>query len=230
MVIALQRALVRPVALLRLTADRESYREYMRLRESPGATGREVELRIGRLAGRPVWVREGTGDVDRVWDVFIESPHLPPAKIQRRGLPLVWDVGAGTGMAAAEMALRWPEARVVAIVDDPADAALARRTVEPWDDRAEVVEAPLTPESLGALDGPPAYVWIDAGDAARELLTRDTNWAAEVGAIKVRVAGDYPAEQCAADLERLGFKATCDESVVLGVRSRPADSSLAGAV
>src|SRR5829696_478101 len=144
---------------------------------------------------------------------------MPRLKIQRRGLPLAWAVGARTGMAAAEMSLRWPEARVVAVVDDPADAALARRNVEPWDDRAEVVEAPLAPESLNALDGPPAYVWIDAGDAARDLLTRDTNWAAKVGAIKVRVAGDYPAEQCAAELERLGFKARCDESVVLGVRS-----------
>jgi hypothetical protein len=219
-VISLQWALVRPVALLRITADRESYREYMRLRESPhpGATGREVELRIGRLAGRPVWVREGTGDVDRVWDVFIDSPHLPPAKIQRRGLPLVWDVGARTGMASAEMALRWPEARVVAVVDDPADAALARRNVQPWDDRAEVVEAALTPESLNALEGPPAYVWIDAGGAARELITRDTGWADGLAAVKVRLAGDYTAEQCAADVERLGFTAKSAGDVVLGVR------------
>ena len=220
MVIALQRALVRPVALLRLTADRSSYREYMRLRESPdpGAAGREVELRIGGLAGRPVWVREGTGDADRLWDVFIESPHLPPARIQRRGLPLVWDVGARTGIATAEMALRWPEARVVAVVADPADAALARRNVEPWDDRAEVVGAPLTPESLNALDGAPAYVWIDAGGAARELLTRDTGWAGGLGAIKVRVAGDYTAGQCAADLKRLGFKAKRAADTVLGTR------------
>lgn len=66
---SLQRALVRPVALLRLTADRESYREYLRLREARETGGREVELRIGPLAGRPVWVREGTGDVDfEPWD------------------------------------------------------------------------------------------------------------------------------------------------------------------
>jgi hypothetical protein len=121
-------------------------------------------------------------------------------------------------VASAEMALRWPEARVVAVVDDPADAALARRNVEPWDDRAEVVEAPLTPESLNGLDGPPAYVWIDAGGAARELLICDTGWADGVAAIKVRVAGDYTAEQCAADLGRLGLKARSAGDVVLGVR------------
>jgi SAM-dependent methyltransferase len=223
---SLQRALVRPVALLRLTGDRESYREYLRLREAPGDSGREVELRIGRLAGRPVWVREGTGDVDKLWEVFIDSHHLPPAKVQRRGMHLVWDLGAGLGLATAEMALRWPEARVVGVERDPAKVALAKRNIEPWDDRAEVAEGEVAGEFLNGLlertgGGPVAYVKLDVGGGERELLTESTEWAAEVGCIKVYVSGGYTIDECAADLRKLGFEAGPDkrhDSAVLGTR------------
>ena len=226
MVGSLQRALVRPVALLRLTNDRESYREYLRMREAPGERGREVELRIGRLAGRPVWVRDGTRDVDKLWEVFIDSHHLPPAKVQRGGMHLVWDIGAGLGLASAEMALRWPEARVVGVERDPEKAALAKRNIEPWDDRASIVEAEPGGEFLNGLlertgGGPVAYVKLDVGEAARELLTESTEWAAQVGCIKVYVAGGYTKVECAADLRGLGFEAGPDkrhDGAVLGTR------------
>ena len=213
---------MRPVALLRLTADRESYREYLRLRESPGDSNREVELRIGRLAGRPVWVREGTDDVDKLWETFIDSHHLPPAKVQRRGMHRVWDLGAGLGLATAEMALRWPEARVVGVERDPAKAALATRNIEPWNDRAEVRQAEVNADFLNGLgDEPVAYVRMNLDGAERALLNDDTDWAAGVRCIKVYVHGGYSREECAADLERLGFRAGPDrrhERAVLGVR------------
>jgi FkbM family methyltransferase len=146
---ALKRALVRPVALVRVAADRSSYRELMRLRAIEAHTGAgetEVELRIGRLNGRPVWVREGTADVDTLWDVFVHGYHVPPARAQRRGMHLVWDLGANIGLTMADMALRWPEARIVGVELDADNAALARRNFEPWDDRCELVEAAAWPE------------------------------------------------------------------------------------
>jgi hypothetical protein len=228
----LQRALVRPVALLRLTSDRASYREYMRLRAYMGTVpshapaGREVELRLGRLNGRPVWVREGTGDVDKLWEVFVDSPHLPPARVQRRGMHVVWELGAGIGLAMTEMAVRWPEARIIGVERDPEAAALARRNFEPWDDRAELVEEEVRPDSLNDLlertgGGPVAYVRMDIGGDEREVLTHGTEWAAEVGCIKVEVHGDYTTGDAVRDLERLGFKAQGDrrgERLVLGIR------------
>lgn len=144
----LKRALVRPVARVRVANDTTSYRELMRLREIDAHTSEgetEVELRIGRLAGRPVWVREGTADVDTLWDVFVHGYHLPPARVQRRGMHLVWDLGANIGLTMADMALRWPEARVVGVELDAANAALARRNLEPWDDRCELIEAAVWP-------------------------------------------------------------------------------------
>jgi FkbM family methyltransferase len=262
---ALKRALVRPVALLRLTADRESYREFMRMRSQPEHTSqgeKEVELRMGRLAGRPIRVREGTADVDTVWDVFVHGYHLPPAKVQRRGMHLVWDLGANIGLTMADMALRWPESRVVGVELDADNAALARRNFEPWDDRAELIEAAVWPEdgetwyhrwpgatsayhvheptpaekpqgpvvptlSLNTLlertGGPVAFVKMDIEGAERDVLTQNTEWAAQVGCIKVEVHGDYAPEQCMSDLERLGFEARRDrrhDAAVVGTRIR----------
>lgn len=260
---ALKRALVRPVALLRLTGDRESYREFMRMREAGAHTSEgdsEVELRIGALSGRSVWVREGTADVDTVWDVFIHGYHLPPARVQRRGIHLVWDLGANIGLTMADMALRWPESRVVGVELDAANAVLARRNFEAWDDRAELIEAAVWPEDgetwyhrwpgatsayyaheptpgeppqgpvvpalsldtlLARTGGPVSFVKMDVEGAERELLNRNTDWASEVGCIKVEVHGDYTPGDCVRDLERLGFGARRDRrhsAAVVGVR------------
>jgi hypothetical protein len=223
---ALQRALVRPNALLRLTSDLASYREYMRLRTDGQASGDEVELHIGRLNGRPVWVREGTRDVDALWKVFIGRRHLPPARVQRRGMHLIWDLGAGIGLTMADMAVEFPDARIVGVEQDAANAALARRNFEPWDNHAGLIDARVPDDlSLNALlertGGPVQFVRMDVGGAERELLASDTEWAAEVGCIKVEVHGDYTTGDCARDLEALGFRARPDRrhgAAVLGER------------
>jgi hypothetical protein len=221
---ALQRALVRPNALLRLTSDLASYREYMRLRTVNGqASEAEVELHIGRLNGRPVWVREGTADVDALWKVFIGRHHLPPARVQRRGMHLIWDLGAGIGLTMADMAVEFPDARIVGVEQDAERVALARRNFEPWDNHAGIIDARVGEDlSLNALlertGGPVQFVWMDVGGAERELLASDTEWAAEVGCIKVEVHGDYTTHDCARDLEALGFRARRKGATVLGER------------
>ncbi len=265
----LKRALVRPVAYIRVADNRESYRELMRLRSIDSHTGEgegEVELRIGRLAGRSVWVREGTADVDTLWDVFVHGYHVPPARVQRRGLRLVWDLGANIGLTMADMAFRWPEARVVGVELDGDNAALAERNFESWSDRCEIITAAAWPEdgetwyhrwpgatsgylvhdltdtgdeepqgpvvpalSLDSLlercgGGPVGFVKMDVEGAERELLRRNTGWAAHVGCIKVEVHGDYTPDDCVADLERLGFDAKRDrrhDAAVVGVRDMP---------
>jgi hypothetical protein len=222
----LQRALVRPYALLRLTSDLHSYREYMSLREGEARDDGEVELRIGRLSGRSVWVRPGTGDVDQLWEVFIRHSHLPPARIQRRGIFRIWDLGAGIGLSMADLSVEFPDAKVVGVEPDRDAAALARRNFEPWDGQASLVEEPIEPQTLNALlqrgDGEPVHlVRMDVAGLEQELLTRDTEWAEQVWCMKVTVHGDYTREACVADLERLGFRARAErrhERIVLAER------------
>ena len=259
-----KRALVRPFALLRLTSDWRSYREFMRMREAGAHTGEgesEVELHIGRLAGRPVVIREGTADVDTLWDVFIHRYHLPPAFVMRRGVHQIWDLGANVGLTMADMAVEFPDAKTIVGIELDADnAALARRNVEPWDDRAQVVHAAAWPDDgqtwyhrwpggtsgyhvhpptpgeepqgpvvptlslntvIAQTGGPVSYVKMDVEGAERELLARNTEWAAQVSCIKVEVHGDYTVDDCVADLRRLGFAARRDrrhKAAVLGVR------------
>jgi hypothetical protein len=223
-----RRALERPVAYVRVANDPRSYRELMRLRRDGGRSnaGAEVELAIGRLYGRSIWVREGTSDVDTVWDVFVNGPHVPPARVQRRGMHLVWDIGANIGLAMADMAMRWPEARIVGVEADPENAALARRNFEGWDDRCELIEASVPEMSLDELlertGGPVAFARI-AVPGARELLRSETDWAQHVGCIKVRAGDGYALEDCIADLQRLGFEARGDRrnpGVAVGIRPR----------
>jgi FkbM family methyltransferase len=257
-----KRALVRPFALLRLTSNWSSYKEYMRLREAGEHTSEgetEVELNIGRLSGRSVWIREGTADVDTIWDVFIHRYHLPPAYVMRRGIHSIWDLGANIGLTMADMAVEFPDAKkIVGVELDAANAALARRNFEPWDDRAGIIEAAAWPEdgetwyhrwpgdtsayyaheptpgeepqgpvvptlSLNSLldrtGGPVSYVKMDVEGAERELLRRNTEWAAQVGCIKVEVHGDYTTDDCTRDLKALGFRARRDRrhgAAVLG--------------
>jgi FkbM family methyltransferase len=224
----LKRALERPVAYVRVANDPRTYRELMRLRRDAGGSnaGAEVELAIGRLYGRSIWVREGTSDVDTVWDVFVNGLHVPPARVQRRGMHVVWDIGANIGLAMADMAMRWPEARIVGVEADPDNAALARRNFESWDDRCEVIEASVPELSLDYLlertGGPVALARI-AVPGARDLLREDTDWAQQVGCIKVDLDDGYALEDCVADLERLGFEARDDRrnpGVAVGVRPR----------
>lgn len=257
------RALLRPFTLLRLTSSFASYREYVRLRQAGEHTSEgetEVELHIAQLSGRPIVVREGTADVDTVWDVFIHHYHRPPARVQRRGVELIWDLGANIGLTMADLAVEFPDARVVGVELDAANAALARRNFEPWDERTELIEAAAWPEDgetwyhrwpggtsgyhahpptpgeepqgpvvptlsldtlLARTGGPVSYVKMDVEGAERELLSRNTAWAAEVQSINVEVHGDYKPGDCVRDLERLGFRARRSRrhrAAVVGVR------------
>ncbi len=65
------------------------------------------------------------------------------------------------------------------------------------------------------------YVKMDIEGAEREVLRRNTEWAARVRSIKIELHGNYSKEDCIADLQRLGFNAWADNNHALcavGVR------------
>jgi FkbM family methyltransferase len=128
----------------RITSDRRSLRTYIRLARvahHEGSGGRAVGLRLRPLGGRTVLVRPSTSDVDTVWGTFARGYHRPPHELAGRRLGLIFDLGANIGLTMADLAVRFPEARIVGIELDAENVLLARANLAPWRDRCEVVHA-----------------------------------------------------------------------------------------
>jgi FkbM family methyltransferase len=126
----------------RVTSDARSFRTYIRLSRvahHEGSGGRAVALRLRPLGGRTVLVRPSTSDVDTVWGTFARGYHRPPDELAGRPIGLILDLGANIGLTMADLAVRFPQARVVGIELDGENALLARANLAPWRDRCEVV-------------------------------------------------------------------------------------------
>jgi FkbM family methyltransferase len=129
---------------VRVTSDRRSLRTYIRLSRiahHAGSGGRAVALRLRPLAGRRVLVRPSTSDVDTVWGTFARGYHRPPRELAGRRLELILDLGANIGLTMADLAVRFPGARLVGVELDADNVFLARANVAPWRDRCDVVHA-----------------------------------------------------------------------------------------
>jgi FkbM family methyltransferase len=128
-----------------LVADVRSGLRFRRLfqplyssRPAPGST-EAVPLRLTPLGGGRVLVRPGTSDGEVVLETFAGLYHLPPVELGPR--PLVWDLGSNIGLTIADLAVRYPDARILGVELDPGNAAICRANVEPWCDRVELLEA-----------------------------------------------------------------------------------------
>lgn len=128
----------------RVTSDVRSLRTYIRLNRiahHEGSGGRAVGLRLRPLGGRRVLVRPSTSDVDTVWATFARGYHRPPRELGARPPRLIFDVGANIGLTMADLAVRFPQARLVGIELDADNVQIARANVASWADRCEVVHA-----------------------------------------------------------------------------------------
>ena len=126
-------------------ADREGRRLFARL-EKGDADGDAVALRVRPLGGNQVWLRPGTSDSRTLWETFVTRYHLPPRELDPDSVELILDLGANIGLTMADLAVRFPRARVIGVELDAENAALARRNTEPWADRCMVVEGGIWPE------------------------------------------------------------------------------------
>jgi FkbM family methyltransferase len=138
-------------AAARIAADRQTavrLRELGSVREHGMDDPEPVELRLRPLGGEAVAVRPGTADVDTVWAAFVRGPHRPPRAAFAGDRPprLIFDLGCNIGLTMADLAVRFPEARIVGVELDLANVELARRNLAPWSSRCRVVHAAVWPE------------------------------------------------------------------------------------
>jgi FkbM family methyltransferase len=124
-----------------LASDLDSYRTYRRLdgRGRP-LPAEPVRLRVKPLGGTEVELRPGTSDAQMLRETFRDNVHRPPPQAEARGVRHIVDLGANAGMTVIDNALRYPEARIVAVELDPANADLARRNAAAWSDRCEILQ------------------------------------------------------------------------------------------
>lgn len=136
------------VVYARVTQDRQSLARYRELSASggdPGEVGAPVELRLRPLSGRKILARPRTSDADTIWDAFVRRYHLPPAGGVPEGATRIWDLGSNIGLTLADMAVRFPDARIVGVELDPGNAVLARHNIAPWANRCELIQAAVWP-------------------------------------------------------------------------------------
>jgi FkbM family methyltransferase len=123
--------LVRLSFALRASLVRE-WARFFRNELRPGAVTATYTL---REAGVRVSLRHHTGDIMVLDEIFSQREYEPPGPIQKllatlpRALGVV-DLGANIGLFGAWLLGRFPEARILAIEADPANAAIHRQTIE----------------------------------------------------------------------------------------------------
>ena len=94
-------------------------------------------LRLRALAGGAVWCRPGASDFTVLYDAFHKRYHEPPPAL---GEPrTILDLGSNVGYTIAQMAERFPAARIVGVELDRDNVELCRRNIARFGPRCEVV-------------------------------------------------------------------------------------------
>jgi FkbM family methyltransferase len=102
-----------------------------------------VGLRMRELDGRVLFVRPGTADMNAIVLDYIQGTHLPPPQFVNRDLRQICEFGTQIGTGLAGLAARYPRARALGVEPEPENAALARRNVEAFGSRCQVIEAAI---------------------------------------------------------------------------------------
>lgn len=130
------RQLTRFQPLLRLSFALRASLVRQRLRFAANELRRKPVTAVYRLrrSGVAVALRHHTGDVLVLDEIFSQLEYEPPpeARPALAGLraPIVVDLGANIGLFGAWVLGRYPDATILAVEADPANAAVHRRTIE----------------------------------------------------------------------------------------------------
>lgn len=100
-----------------------------------------TSIRVRALGGKLLLCRPATSDPWVLWDVFRSEFQRPPAEVVRPHI--IVDLGANVGYTAVWYAAQFPEAQILAVEMDATNYELARRNVEQFSGRCNVVNAAI---------------------------------------------------------------------------------------
>jgi FkbM family methyltransferase len=111
-----------------------------------GLASRPYRLRSKR-AKFPVWCRPHSSDLYVFSQVFIDLEYSCLDEVVDP--KLIVDCGANVGYASVYLLSKFPGARLIAVEPDPDNAKWLRRNLEPFGDRATVLQSGLWSHSVG---------------------------------------------------------------------------------
>ena len=181
------------------------------LRGGPLFTARAAVGSILPLGnGETIRVRRGTSDLEVVRQVWRDEQYGIPqdqqvarvkrheARLKASGkVPVIVDAGANIGAAALWFAREWPEAHIVAVEPDAANAQMARTNCA-GHDRIEIVEA--------AIGGEAGYVSVDSKAEAYAVTTARAQTGCRVITVDDCVAMVEGGELFAVKVDIEGFE------------------------
>jgi FkbM family methyltransferase len=172
-----------------------------------------VPVRVRQLGGNVVWLRPRSRD--RAALEFLNlGHHLPPAELTgpvRRAAIF----GANIGLLLADLASRYPQARLLGVEADHDNAILARRNLARLGDRCTVEEAAVwhrdetltvdwVPDAWGQMvaerDGPDSRDSPGAGGGTHHIR------AVEAGNLLTRFAAPLPVDYLLVNIESAWYE------------------------
>ncbi|GAA1871632.1 hypothetical protein GCM10009836_60580 [Pseudonocardia ailaonensis] len=169
--------------------------------------------------GSTVWLRPRSHDVSALEFVF-EDHHLPPADLTgpvRR----IAVLGANIGLLLADLGDRYPDARLLAVEPDPGNAAVARRNLQRFAGRAEVVEAAAAIDdgTLTLSWGHDAWGLLQNADDEAAPAESITVPARDTAALLRRFADDEPVDYVLVNIEDAWYDLLADRDWTRNVRA-----------
>lgn len=102
-----------------------------------------TSVNVKALNGGPLYIRPRSSDIDMIWDTFVAGWYLPPSELTDMPMRRIVELGTNIGTGLTGLAIRYPEARLLGVEPDPQNAALARRNLERFGDRVQLVESAI---------------------------------------------------------------------------------------
>ena len=92
------------------------------------------------LEGQSLWVRPGSSDLVNAASYYSTGAYLPPSEIDLSGATTICELGTNIGAALTALGVQHPDARLLGVEADEGNAAVARRNLARFGDRATIVE------------------------------------------------------------------------------------------